>query len=76
MNIQELEDKHFNTRYSMLNYDTSFEVEHTKLSVEFAIGVLEELNKTFKDSGDSNWWYEMKVENKIEELKTYLDDKN
>jgi hypothetical protein len=64
MNIQELEDKH----YTIWDFDriASNEVEHTKLSVEFAIEQLENVihNSEVYDS----------ILNKIQELEKYLDE--
>lgn len=62
MNIQELEDKH----YTIWDFDriSSNEEKHTKLSVEFAIEILDNLSPD----------YHKFIENKIQELKKYLDE--
>ena len=72
MNIQELEDKHGNIPLEPLNFDEFYEVEHTKLSVEFAISVLEEFTIQYCECGrvDDN----VEIESKIQELKQYLDE--
>ena len=59
MNIEELEDKH--KRYGL-------DSNHIKLSIEFAISVLEELHS-------KNVSYFYFVDAKIQELKTYLNEK-
>ena len=72
MNIQELEDKHGNIPLEPLNFDEFYEVEHTKLSVEFAISVLEEFTIQYCECGrvDAN----VEIESKIQELKQYLNE--
>ena len=72
MNIQELEDKHADIRFQPLNFDEFYEVKHTKLSVEFAISVLEEFTIQYCECGriDDN----VEIESKIQELKQYLNE--
>ena len=67
MNIQELEHEHF------IIPDQAYQqsIKHTKLSVEFAISVLEELHEKNKYKKGSQVLYY-----KIQELKQYLDGKN
>ena len=73
MSIEELEDKHGNIPLEPLNFDEFHYKKHTKLSVEFAISVLEEIlsknTYTFgnQDISDS-------IENMIQELKQYFND--
>jgi len=59
MTIQELEDKH-----AELDYRSDHFIKHRKLSIQFAIEMLEEGRN----------WFELKgfIDNKIEELKKYL----
>ena len=72
MNIEELEDKHGNIPLESLNFDEFYYKLHTKLSIEFAISVLEEFifnkrhSSTFEFTGD--------IINKIKELKQYLNE--
>ena len=73
MSIEWLEDKHGNIPLEPLNFDEFHYKKHTKLSVEFAISVLEEIlsknTYTFgnQDISDS-------IENMIQELKQYFND--
>ena len=67
MNIQELEDKHGDIPLEPLNFDEFYYKKHTKLSVEFAIGVLEEINSKMSFSNQV-------ILDKIQELKQYLDE--
>ena len=62
MNIQELEDKHKDIVLNPLSQKNTNPVEHTKLSIEFAIRVLEELP------------YTDEVMLHIHELKQYLNE--
>jgi hypothetical protein len=71
MNIEELTNKHW--ALMTLDYDDNIRFNHTKLSIEFAISVLEELHETISYFGDT-WWELQKIEEKIQELKTYLDE--
>ena len=73
MNIQDLEDKHNNIS------DATFlaEIEHTKLSIQFAINILGEMLISVSTNGNQiPSKEELKVydfiNNKIEELKKYL----
>ena len=52
MTIEELKDKHAETPSSIVDF-----IDHTKLSIEFAIGVLEEINddKSELDTVDLVW---------------------
>ena len=86
MNIQELEDKHKEIigesdlhvpEYfrDSTHYDEEEELvakEATKLSIEFAISVLEEFTIQYCECGriDDN----VEIESKIQELKQYLDE--
>ena len=73
MDIEELEDRHGNIPLEPLNFDEFHYNKHTKLSVEYTISVLDEIlsNNTYtfgnQDIADS-------IENKIEELKQYLNE--
>jgi len=51
--------------------------EATKLSVEFAIDILKDLNKLYETlPGKRDAWHYIQYNNlKIQELKTYLDEK-
>jgi len=70
MNIQELEDEH----YSLENLSRSSNIwkyaEHTKLSIQFAIEILENLHKTNCNGVGVIMYFE--INDKIEELKKYL----
>ena len=72
MNIQELEDKHGNIPLEPLELNEFYEVKNTKLSVEFAISVLEEFTIQYCECGriDDN----VEIESKIQELKQYLNE--
>ena len=66
MNIEELESEHFNIPDQA--YRSS--EQHTKISVEYAISVLEEVN-------DFHYWQNKNaptIKDKIEELKQYLNE--
>ena len=60
MNIEELKDKH-----ELI----AFDLNHAKLSIEFAISVLEEVY-----SGQEE--YSITFNNKIQELKQWLNENN
>lgn len=69
MNIEELKERHYDTDRVSKTLNKPSGYAHTKLSIEFAISVLEDLNaETFYDKEDD-------FNNKIQELKTYLDEK-
>ena len=63
MTIEELEDKHF---YISHQHRES----HAKLSIQFAISVLEEMEYNILSDMEI-----CKFESKIQELKQYLDEK-
>lgn len=68
MTIDELEQKHYDVWYKdPLDYRL-----HSKLSIEFAISVLNECYNGINpdNSTEEDIWY------KIQELKTYLDEKS
>ena len=81
MNIEELESKHAeiieiglgNTEEELVEYWFNRQKIHTKLSIYYTISVLDEIlsNNTYtfgnQDIADS-------IENKIEELKQYLNE--
>jgi len=71
MNIQELEDKHRLIWVEEGESPWKSSNSHTKLSVEFAISVLEEL-KLKNES--SNIHTIVLFDDKIQELKQYLDE--
>ena len=64
MNIEELKRKHN-------NYSSDYPFTHTKLSIEFALSILEEIadDESDLDTADLVW-------NKIQELRTYLEHGN
>ena len=68
MNIEELTDKHW--ALMTLDYDDNIRFNHTKLSIQFAISVLEDLKFDTIDHGYSP----IRINKKIQELKTYLDE--
>lgn len=66
MELQELNEKHILTcRYEECGDEGNYK-NHTKLSIQFAIDVLEEMYKELE-------YYCTPVKNKIQELKQYLD---
>ena len=65
MNIQELEDKHGDIPLEPLNFDEFYYIKHTKLSIEFAISILESLEPGELFIG---------INDKIQELKQYLNE--
>ena len=75
MTIEELKDKHF---YISHQHRES----HTKLSIEFAVRVLEDMK--LYDGGEMqslaesvhNTTYNKHIEKKIQELKQYLNETN
>lgn len=68
MIIEELEDRHLDLKWTEYMSNKEHADLHTKLSIQFAIEVLEETAKLcFSDRSI--------VEDKIQELKTYLDEK-
>ena len=69
MTIEELEDKHRDIEIKYFDSTANSYPYNTKLSIEFAISVLEEfLNyKGKKNVYDMGW-------NKIQELKNYLNE--
>ena len=77
MSIEELEDRHGNIPLEPLNFDEFYYIKHTKLSVEFAISILKEIDQKNMDIlGNSLEYYSIypNIENKIQELKQYLDE--
>lgn len=60
MTIEELEDKHFNIDEGNVEIPISFVNSHTKLSIQFAIEVLEDMDE------------HTQINDKIQELKQYL----
>lgn len=76
MSIEELENKHGDIPLEPLNFDEFYYKKHTKLSVEYAISVLEELNKLYETlPGKRDAWYYIQHNNlKIQELKQYLNE--
>ena len=70
MTIEELNDKHFSIASGEGWENNPFEDEHTNLSIQFAIEILEELNQTWV--GDSKMIYADAVQNKVQELKKIL----
>jgi hypothetical protein len=72
MTIEELEDKCINLYWDVID-KTKYSSDIGKLSIQFAIEILEELNQTW--IGDSKMIYADAVQNKVQELKQYLDEK-
>ena len=72
MTIDELEQGHYDIHFGK-KYEINPPDYHTKLSIQFAIEVLEELNQIWV--GDSKMIHVNEVQNKIQELKQYLDEK-
>lgn len=71
MSIEELEFKHLH----LLACNEDEPKEYAKLSVEYAISVLEKIGEEFlQSSNDDAWWYEAKIDKKIQELKQYLNE--
>ena len=72
MSIEELEFKHLH----LLACNEDDSKEYAKLSVEYAISVLEELNKLYETlPGKRDAWYYIQNNNlKIQELKQYLNE--
>ena len=68
MSIEELENKHGDIPLELLNFDEFYYIKHTKLSVEFAIEVLEEVYEGNPET------YGEKISTKIQELKQYLNE--
>ena len=76
MTIEELKDKHAevievgigNTEEGLAEYIFNIQKEHTKLSIQFAIGVLVEVNKNYPEI------IHYRINDKIQELKQYLDE--
>lgn len=77
MNIKELNDKHFDIASQEGWKYNSFEDEHTNLSIQFAIEVLEELNVIgdVKNYSNGAAWSNL-LYFKTEELKKYLENGN
>lgn len=71
MTVEELKIKHF--KEYLKSIVTIPEKDHYKISIQFAIEILEELNQTWV--GDSKMIYADAVQNKVQELKQYLDEK-
>lgn len=69
MNIEELEDKHVKIAFEPLNFDEFHYKKHAKTSVEFAISILENMERNTLSDLEI-----CKFEKKIEELKQYLNE--
>ena len=75
MNIEELDDKAMYLSFDIKNED-KYSDDIVKLSIEFAISVLEEsLNRIIDVDSDEAYYIQNTLEDKIQELKTYLNDK-
>jgi hypothetical protein len=73
MTIEELESTHLKSPL-LVQKESKL---HTKISVEFAISILEEIDQKNMDVlGNSLEYYSIypNIENKIQELKQYLDE--
>lgn len=71
MTIEELVQEHYDIHFGK-KYEINPPNYHTKLSIQFAIEVLESLDvgKCYECSAN------FEVEDKIQELKQYLDERN
>ena len=69
MDIEELEDKHGKIAFEPLNFDEFHYKKHAKTSVEFAISILENIERNTLSDLEI-----CKFEKKIEELKQYLNE--
>ena len=76
MNIQELEDKHGDIPLEPLNFDEFHYKNHTKLSIEFAISVLESIDMSLHLNSEAIYSKRQQkfIEDKIQELKQYLNE--
>ena len=75
MNVEELDDKALYLSLDIKNED-KYSDDIVKLSIEFAISVLEEsLNRIIDVDSDEAYYIQNTLEDKIQELKTYLDEK-
>ena len=76
MNIEELEDKHVKIAFEPLNFDEFHYKKHTKLSVEFAINVLENIDMKLHLNSEAIYSKRQQkfIEDKVKELKQYLDE--
>ena len=76
MTIEELEDKHRDIEIEYFDSTANSYPYNTKLSIEFAISVLEDLKFRFEIMSDMSTvthGYKF-LQNKIQELKEYLDE--
>ena len=71
MTIEELKDKANQLLYDIKAYETPSR-DISDLSIQFTIETLEELNQIWV--GDSKMIYVDEVQNKVQELKQYLDE--
>jgi len=69
MSIEELENKHGDIPLEPLNFDEFHYKKHAKTSVEFAISILENMERNTLSDLEI-----CKFEKKIEELKQYLNE--
>jgi hypothetical protein len=79
MTIEELKNKHHNVVINPLSYKNTTPEEHTKLSIKFVISVLEDTDaQILYTLGNTFEYFEITeiITNKIQELKTYLDEKS
>ena len=70
MTIEEVADRHWRIGIRAYHFSTPKQ-EHTKLSIEFAISILKEINNC-----KTTELTLIKLSDKIQELKTYLDEKS
>ena len=73
MTVDELRRKHIENWLNSSKEDLF--TNNTKTSIEFTISILEELNKIGKERFDDISWHNL-LYMKIQELKTYLDEKD
>lgn len=76
MDIEELEDKHVKIAFEPLNFDEFHYKKHTKLSVEFAISMLESIDMSLHLNSEAIYSKRQQkfIEDKIKELKQYLNE--
>ena len=76
MNIEELEDRHGDIPLEPLYFDEFYYEKHAKLSVEFAISVLESIDMSLHLNSEAIYSKRQQkfIEDKIKELKQYLNE--
>lgn len=74
MTTKELEERHSDLKWQSYKGEEELCKLHTKLSIEFAISVLEEVQDKLKDISDRGVGI-FEIEDEIQELKQYVNDK-